>query len=230
MYLTLIVVGVLLAAWAVSGTIFALLRKVSFHQAFLHMPIKALHRIEDRALGHARTDPPVIYAVLHQSRLDPALMLSLLPADTLHILDETSARSAWLEPWREMARTIVFNAKHVFVSRRLVRHLKGRGRLAVYFPDGILPDTRPYRLYRAVAKIAAAAGARIVPVSVQGSRQTIFALGPTDDNNPRQLLAKLRVRALEPLTIAELVTRSAREQATMAAALYDRVLEADAAR
>jgi acyl-[acyl-carrier-protein]-phospholipid O-acyltransferase/long-chain-fatty-acid--[acyl-carrier-protein] ligase len=228
MYLALIVVGLLVAAWAAAGAAYASMRKLSFHQAFLHMPIKLLHRIEDRTLRHARTDPPVIYAVLHQSRLDPALMLSLLPADTLHILDEVSARSAWLEPWREMARTIVFNAKHVFVSRRLVRHLRGRGRLAVYFPDGILPDTRPFRLYRAVAKIAAAAGARIVPVSVQGSRRTVFSLASTQDT-PRQLLAKLRVRSLEPLTMAELVTRSAREQVTMAGALYDRVLEADAA-
>ena len=228
MYLALVVGVLIAAAWIVAAAIFASARKLSFHQAFLHMPLKLLHRVEDRPLRHARTDPPVIYAVLHQSRLDPALMLSLLPSDTLHILDEDSARSAWLEPWREMARTIAFNATHVFVSRRLVRHLRGRGRLAVYFPDGIVPDTRPYRLYRAVARIAAAAEARIVPVSVQGSRQTVFALAKAQDA-PRQLLAKLRIRSLEPLTIAELVTRSAREQATMAGALYDRVLEADAA-
>ena len=77
-------------------------------------------------------------------------------------------------------------------------------------------------------RIAAAAGARIVPVSVQGSRQTVFTLD-TARSAPRRLLAKLRIHALEPLTIAELVTRSPREQATMAGALYDRVLEANAA-
>lgn len=228
MYLALAVIVLIAAAWIVSAAMFASARKLSFHQAFLHMPIRVLHRIEDDALSHARADPPVIYAVLHQSRLDPALMLSLLPADTLHILDQASARSLWLEPWREMARTIAFNAAHVFVSRRLVRHLKGRGRLAVYLPDGIVPDTRPYRLYRAVARIAAAAEARIVPVSVQGSRSTLFALA-TAQEAPRHLLGRLRVRALEPMTIAELVTRSARGQATMASVLYDRVLEADAA-
>ena len=41
-----------------------------------------------------------------------ALMLSLLPEQTLHILDEDSAKAAWLEPWRELARTIAFNAEH----------------------------------------------------------------------------------------------------------------------
>ena len=62
-------------------------------------------------------------------------MLALLPENTLHILDDYSANAAWLEPFRSLARTIVFNAEHVFVSRRLVRQLKGNGRLAVYFPD-----------------------------------------------------------------------------------------------
>ncbi len=227
MYLALVIGVLMVGSWAIGAAMFASARKLSFHQAFLHLPIRFLHRIDDGALAHSRTEPPVIYAVLHQSRLDPALMLSLLPSDTLHILDTGSARSLWLEPWREMARTIAFNASHVFVSRRLVRHLKGRGRLAVYFPDGIVPDTRAYRLYRAVARIAAAAGARIVPVSVQGSRQTLYAL-ESGQSAPRRLLAKLRIHALEPLTITELVTRSPREQATMAGALYDRVLEANA--
>lgn len=227
MYLVLILVGLVAAAWIVAAAVFAAARKLSFHQAFLYLPFKLLHRIGDRDLRDTHVDAPVIYAVLYQSRLDPALMLSLLPAETLHILDEASARSPWLEPWREMARTIAFNAKHVFVSRRLVRHLKGRGRLAVYFPDGIEADTRPYRLYRAVAKIAAAAGARIVPISVKGSRRTASRLR-TSGGTPMQPFAGLRIRSLEPLTIPELVERSPREQATMAGALYDRVLEADA--
>ena len=95
-------------------------------------------------------------------------MLSLLPEQTLHILDEASAKSIWLEPWRELARTITFNAQHVFVSRRLVRVLKGNGRLAVYFPDSVEPDIKSFRLFRAVARIAMQADAKIVPVFVGG--------------------------------------------------------------
>lgn len=227
MYLALVVIALAAALWAVAAIVFAARRRITFQQALLYLPLKLLHRIDDRALTGLRADPPVIYAVLHQSRLDPALMLSLLPADTLHILDEASARSVWLEPWREMARTIAFNAAHVFVSRRLVRHLRGRGRLAVYLPDGIAPDTKAYRIYRAIARIAAAAEARVVPVSVLGSRRTPFSLSFSHDSGPKSL-ARLSVRALEPLTIAQLIERSSRAQATMAGVLYDRVLEADA--
>ena len=226
MVMVLAILALVAVLWAAGAAVLSSLRRISFHQAFFLLPLKLLYRIDDRSLPRQPSEPPILYAVLHQSRLDPALMLSLLPEDTLHILDERSARSPWLEPWREMARTIAFNPRHVFVSRRLVRHLRGRGRLAVYFPAGTVPDTRPYRLYRAVAKIAAAAEARIVAVSVQGAKATMFSLVPDARRSP---LAKLKVQALEPLAIAELVARSPREPATMAGALFDRVAEADAA-
>ena len=106
-------------------------------------------------------------------------MLSLLPENTLHILDDYSSRAMWLEPWRELTRTIAFNAEHVFVSRRLVRTLKGRGRLAVYFPEAVEPDLRSFRLYRAVTRIAMQADARIVPIYIGGARALPFSLTPS---------------------------------------------------
>ena len=133
----------LLAIWLALATVETFRLGIGFRQAFLYVPFKLAYRIGDSGIKDAAQDArrPVIYAIWHQSRLDPALMLSLLPEQTLHILDEESANSIWLEPWRELARTITFNAKHVFVSRRLVRVLKGKGRLAVYLPDNVEPDT-----------------------------------------------------------------------------------------
>src|SRR5262245_10087074 len=150
---------------------------MSFAQAVLYAPLKLLWRVADERIGLARNaETPVIYTISHQSKLDPALMLALLPEETLHILDEDSAKSVWLEPWRELARTIAFNAEHVFVSRRLVRHLRGKGRLAVYLPDAVEPDTKAFRLFRAVARIALKAEARIVPIVVGGARHLPMSL------------------------------------------------------
>ena len=160
--------------------------------------------VSDRDVLRARnTRAPVVYAVVHQSRLDPALMLALLPEQTLHILDEHSARTGWLEPSRELARTIAFNPKHVFVSRRLVSQLKGGGRLAVYLPDEIEPDVRNYRLFRAVAHIAARADARIVPVVVGGARSLPFSL-TSSARAPRRLWPRLTIRAAEGQTLKQL--------------------------
>ena len=153
-------------------------------------------------------------------------MLSLLPQQTLHILDETSAKSAWLEPWRELARTITFNAKHVFVSRRLVRVLKGKGRLAVYFPDSVEPDPKAFRLFRAVARIAAKADAKIVPVFVGDARHLPFSLSPAE-RAPRRWFPKLTITALEPATLAQLIERAGGPSVAPAAnALFDRAAEA----
>ncbi|WP_367715225.1 2-acyl-glycerophospho-ethanolamine acyltransferase [Nitratireductor sp. GISD-1A_MAKvit] len=198
------------ASWIAMAGIVQYRRGVSFHQAALHAPLKLLLRISDREIDIARgADAPVIYAIWHQSRLDPATMLALLPDDTLHILDEGSAKSPFLEPWRSLARTIAFNAHHVFVSRRLVRRLKGNGRLAVYLPDETDPDTKAFRLFRAVARIALKAEARVVPVYMER----------------RGLIPARHVRTLPPMTIEELIARAQRDDMRASEALFERMLE-----
>ncbi len=217
----------LLAAWLALAAFEAFRLGSGFRQAFLYVPLKLFWRIGDAPIRAAsKADAPVIYAIWHQSKLDPALMLSLLPEQTLHILDEESAKSMWLEPWRELARTITFNAKHVFVSRRLVRGLKGKGRLAVYLPDDVEPDTKAFRLFRAIARIAVQADARIVPVFVSGGRFLPFSLTPRE-RAPRRWFKKLSIVALAPMTIAELVERAGGSSVTTASnALFDRMAEA----
>lgn len=199
---------------------------ITLRQALLYLPLKLAYRVDDSRIRAARkVEAPVVYVVSHQSRLDPALMLALLPDNTLHILDEASARSHWLEPWRELAGTIVFNAEHVFVSRRLVRVLKGKGRLAVYLPDDVEPDTKTFRLYRAVARIALRADARVVPIYVGGARNLPFSVTPPQ-KAPRKWFPRLTIGTLEPATITELMARNATQPARASNALFDRVAEA----
>lgn len=217
----------LLALWVAAAAVEAFRFGIGLRQAFLYVPFKLAYRIDDsRIRAVARADAPVIYVIWHQSRLDPALMLSLLPDQTLHILDERSAKSMRLEPWRELARTITFNAQHIFVSRRLVRVLKGKGRIAVYMPDVVEPDTKAFRLFRAVARIAVQADARIVPVFVSGGRFLPSSLTPSG-RAPRQWFPKLSIAALPPMTIPELVERAGGPSVITASnALFDRMAEA----
>ena len=226
MILTFSLLGGIVFAWLLIGLIEKVRLGLSLPQALLYVPFKLAYRVEDHRMKGARgTKAPVIYVITHQSRIEPALMLSLLPDDTLHILDEVSARSPWLEPWRELARTIAFNAEHVFVSRRLVRVLKGNGRLAVYMPDNVEPDVKSFRLYRAVARIAMQANARIVPIFVGGARYLPLSLTPPD-KAPRRWFPRLSISVLEPRTIAELMSPSGEPSNTASNALFDRVAEA----
>jgi acyl-[acyl-carrier-protein]-phospholipid O-acyltransferase/long-chain-fatty-acid--[acyl-carrier-protein] ligase len=229
----MIVILVLIAALAVVPVaIFAHLvirRGLSTSQALLYLPFKLTHRIRDRDIRLARdAQAPVIYVISHQSKLDPALMLCLLPEDTLHILDPESAQAEWLSPWRKLARTIAFNAEHVFVSRRLVRVLKGKGRIAVYVPDEVEPDVKAFRLYRAVGRIAQAADARIVPIVIDGARHSRWSLADTKDA-PRRTAPALTVGVLPAQTVAELIAASGPAAGTASNVLFDRLAEARAA-
>lgn len=226
MILTLGLLAALAIAWLLVGLVEKVRLGLSLAQALLYTPFKLTYRIADHRIRLARdSDAPVIYVIVHQSRIDPALMLSLLPEDTLHILDEASAHSFWLEPWRELARTIAFNAEHVFVSRRLVRVLKGRGRLAVYFPDAVEPDVKSFRLYRAVARIAMQADARIVPIFVGGARWLPTSLTPAN-KAPRRWFPRLDISVLAPMTVDELAARGGEPATNGSNALFDRVAEA----
>lgn len=214
------------AAWMLAAWYLTYDLGIRFRQALLYLPFRLAYRINDSAMRQARkAEVPVIYVISHQSRIEPALMLSLLPEQTLHILDEASARSHWLEPWRELGRTIAFNAEHVFVSRRLVRVLRGKGRLAVYIPDTVEPDIKSFRLFRAIARIAMQADARIVPIFVSGTRYLPFSLTGRD-KAPRRLFPGLTIAALAPMTVAELMQRAGYSSTTSANALFDRVAEA----
>ncbi len=225
MILTLALLAGLVAAWLLIGVVEKFRLGLRFTQALLYVPFKLAYRIADGRINIARNAAaPVIYVISHQSRLEPALMLSLLPEDTLHILDQASAKSPWLEPWRELGRTIAFNAEHIFVSRRLVRVLKGKGRLAVYLPDAVEPDIKTFRLFRAVTRIAMQADARIVPIFVAGARTLPVSLTPAD-KAPRRWFPRLSISVLEPMTIAELVARNP-DQSSNTNALFDRFAEA----
>jgi acyl-[acyl-carrier-protein]-phospholipid O-acyltransferase/long-chain-fatty-acid--[acyl-carrier-protein] ligase len=225
MILTTAVVGTLVAAYVAVAIYCTLRLGLSLRQALLYVPFKLAYRIQDHDVADARrTDVPVVFVVLHESRLDPALMLSLLPDDTLHILDEYSARAAWLEPWRDLARTMTFNASHVFVSRRLVRVLKRKGHIAVYLPADIEPDTRTFRLYRAISRIAAQGGAMIVPLLVDGARQSRFSLADPKDA-PRRLFPRLRVTALPGMAMPELMALTGPGTINGSNALFDRMAE-----
>ncbi|MDR7031815.1 AMP-binding protein [Mesorhizobium sp. BE184] len=225
MILTLALLAGLAGAWIAIGLFEKFRLGLGLAQAMLYVPFKLAYRISDSRMKVARSaDAPVIYVITHRSRLDPALMLSLLPEDTLHILDERSARSMMLEPWRELARTIAFNAEHVFVSRRLVRTLRGKGRLAVYIPEAVEPDVKSFRLYRAVARIALQAEARVVPIFIGGADALPRALAPAG-RMPSRWFPQLTISVLEPMTVPELLALGGEQASTRSNALFDRMAE-----
>ena len=133
---------------------------IGFRQAVLYVPLKLVYRVDDRAMRGAAIGarPRHLRHLAPVARRSGADAVAAAGTDAAHTRRGSPRKSAWLEPWRELARTITFNAEHLFVSRRLVRLLKGNGRLAVYMPDEVEPDVKAFRLFRAVARIAVQGG------------------------------------------------------------------------
>lgn len=202
----------IIAAIGLALAILAMVRNdIGFYQAILFAPLYTLFGVDTRQLRQTGRPKGTIYVIGHRSRLDPALMLCLLPPDTLHLLDEHAASAAWMEPYRSLSRTVAFNPEHIFMSRRLVRMLRGDGRLAVYLPLDIDTSSRDFRLYRAVARIASKAGAQIVPVC--GNK-------PVSSGRP---WSRYVAHAHGPRTIAQIVKADGQEDARPSFALYRHV-------
>ncbi len=197
----------------------------SLMQSLFLVPFRVLFRLDTHQLRSvARTQGPVIFAISGQSRLDGALMQALLPFDTLHVLDPGSAGHWPVAQARQLARSVVFDKERLISNRRLIRHLKGKGRLAVYFPCDVEPDAQGLRLYRAVTVLARLTGARIIPVHVKNARFLPSSFTP-EDRAPRQRFPSLSVHALPAQPIDGLVERKGRDFTTPANALFDRMAE-----
>ena len=175
-----IVAGLLAAYLAVAGIVASRLA-IDFRQALLYAAVQA--RLADRRPRHppglARRRSPVIYVVAHQSKIDPALMLTLLPDNTLHILDDYSANAVWLEPFR--------NARpHHRLQRRACVRVAPAGAPV----EGQRPARRlfPRRRSSPAPRLSASTGRsprspprptrRIVPIVIGGARHLPFSNTP----------------------------------------------------
>jgi acyl-[acyl-carrier-protein]-phospholipid O-acyltransferase/long-chain-fatty-acid--[acyl-carrier-protein] ligase len=196
---------------------------IRFRQALYFAPLKVIYRIDTHRLRRAkRLDGATIYVISEQSRLDPAIYMALLPEATLHVLDPASADNWLVQTFRTLARSVVFDKEHMISNRRLVRHLKGGGKLAVYLPEDVEPDAVGFRLYRAVTLLARKSNARIVPLHLKNGRFLPSSFTPAA-KAPRQRFPALSVHALPGKRIDALVEKAGRRFTTPVNALFDRM-------
>ncbi|MEM1376542.1 MAG: AMP-binding protein [Pseudomonadota bacterium] len=222
--LSAIIVAVVIGVALLS---FAAMRQlgVSWKQALALAPLKAFFRLNTRELGAANeAEGPIIYAISEQSKLDPAIFMAALRDDTLHVLDPASSKH-WPTSWyRDLTRSVVFDKEKMISNRRLVRHLKGGGRLAVYFPAGVEPDAKTFRLYRAVTLLARKSGAKIVPMHTRNARFLPSSFTPAS-KAPRQRFPALAVHALPPMDIKAMLEARGRDFTSPGHALFDRMAQ-----
>jgi len=197
--------------------------KIRFRQALYFAPLKLIYRIDTRGARHMNDAAgPVIYVISEQSKLDPVICQALLPEATLHVLDPASADNWLVQTFRTLAKSVVFDKEHMVANRRLLRHLKGKGRLAVYLPAAVEPDVAGMRLYRAITLLARKSNAKVVPVFIGNSRFLPSSFTPPS-KAPRKRFAPLSVHALPAERIDTLVEKAGKGFVTPSNALFDRM-------
>ena len=216
-----------LAALYLGGALYlSVTLHLTYPQALAWLPLKLAYRIDDSSLAaHVDQKGPLIYVISHQSRMDSALMLARLPADTLHMLDPRSANHPLTTWFRPLARSIVFGADKVLKNRRIFSQLTMGARIAVYMPHQVEPDAKTFRLYRAVAHMAKAANAKVITIHPGGARFLPSSYYPANEMPPSRF-PKLRLAARPAETLDALMTKAGQARSNIANALFDRVAEA----
>ncbi len=219
-------IGVITVA-VMAGVIYLLFtRKLSFPQAFWYLPLKLMYRIDDKSLRHTGdTSGPLVYVISHQAQFDAALMMALLPASTLHILDPRAAGNRLVTFLRPLARTTVFAPDQILKNRRVFSQLQMGAHIAVYMPAPVEPDARSFRLYRAVARMATAANAKVVAIHAGNTRFLPSSFHPRDEM-PCNYLPKIEISARPAETIEAMLQKAGVAASNPGNALFDRLAEA----
>jgi acyl-[acyl-carrier-protein]-phospholipid O-acyltransferase / long-chain-fatty-acid--[acyl-carrier-protein] ligase len=236
--------GVLSAAFMVlGGVFFGILQKIgcSFSQLFmvlaalcfisavwifkvmptsafrdlLSIIFKALYRTEIIGFENiAKAGPNAVIALNHVSFADGALALSILDKDPVFAIDHGIAQRWWVKPFVKMTRAMPLDPSRPLATRSLINAVKA-GETLVIFPEGRLTVTGSLmKVYDGVGLIAEKAGAKVVPVRIEGLEATIFSrLNRLQVQ--RRWFPKVRLTILEPveLTVPEELKGKARRQA-----------------
>jgi acyl-[acyl-carrier-protein]-phospholipid O-acyltransferase / long-chain-fatty-acid--[acyl-carrier-protein] ligase len=236
--------GVLSAAFMVlGGVFFGILQKIgcSFSQLFmvlaalcfisavwifkimptsafrdlLSIIFKALYRTEIIGFENiAKAGPNAVIALNHVSFADGGLALSILDKDPVFAIDHGIAQRWWVKPFVKMTRAMPLDPSRPLATRSLINAVKA-GETLVIFPEGRLTVTGSLmKVYDGVGLIAEKAGAKVIPVRIEGLEATIFSrLNRLQVQ--RRWFPKVRVTILEPvdLIVPEELKGKARRQA-----------------
>ncbi|HAH04909.1 MAG TPA: acyl-[ACP]--phospholipid O-acyltransferase [Elusimicrobia bacterium] len=160
--------------------------------------LRALYRIEVEGLKNLeKAGDRVLIIANHQSFLDAPLLALFLPGSPLFAVNTFIARLWWLRPFLKLANTFALDPANPMAAKALIAELK-RGVRVVVFPEGRITVTGSLmKVYEGPGMIADKAGARIVPVRLDGAQYTPFS----------RLKGKVRLRWFPRITIRVLEPR-----------------------
>jgi acyl-[acyl-carrier-protein]-phospholipid O-acyltransferase/long-chain-fatty-acid--[acyl-carrier-protein] ligase len=154
--------------------------------------LQKLYKVRIEGLEHlAEAGDRALIVANHQSFLDAALLAAFLPEKPLFAVNTFIARQWWMKPFLSLAKTFPLDPTNPLATKALIAELK-KGAHCVIFPEGRITVTGSLmKIYEGPGMIADKAGAKVVPVRLDGAQYTPFS----------RLRGKVRIRLFPEIVI-----------------------------
>jgi acyl-[acyl-carrier-protein]-phospholipid O-acyltransferase/long-chain-fatty-acid--[acyl-carrier-protein] ligase len=180
-----------------------------FYRALLRWYFTTFHRLRISGLeNYLAAGDRVVIVANHQSYLDAPLIAACLPDSPCFAIHTAQAAKWYFKPFLAAVDTFPLNVQSPYAVKRMVEAVRDHGRKLMVFPEGRMTQTGALmKIYEGAAMVADRAGAKIVPVSIEGLQFSRF-------NRMRGKLRQrwfppVRVRILPRVTLAPPDTRHA---------------------
>ena len=165
---------------------------------FLRFTLQKLYKVKIEGLENlSQAGDRALIVANHLSFLDAALLAAFLPEKPLFAVNTFIARQWWMNPFASMAKTFPLDPTNPMATKALIAELK-KGGHCVIFPEGRITVTGSLmKVYEGPGMIADRAGAKVVPVRLDGAQYTPLS----------RLRGKVRIRMFPEITIRILKPR-----------------------
>ncbi|MEO5365525.1 MAG: acyl-[ACP]--phospholipid O-acyltransferase [Magnetococcus sp. WYHC-3] len=180
------------------------------------------YRVRVLGLEHLHdAGPRCVIVVNHVSFLDGALLATFLPGRPAFAVNTHMANLWWVKPFLSLVDAVSLDPSNPFALKQLTRLVR-RGTPCVIFPEGRITVTGTLmKIYEGPGLIAAHAGARLLPVRIDGAQYTPFSR--LRGKVRRRWFPAIRITILPPRDLrplpAGMGNRQRREQVSLQ--LYD---------
>ncbi len=190
-------------------------------KTIMQVLLKFFYKVEIKGLGNIdKAGKRAIIVCNHVSLLDAPILAAFLPGKPMFAVNSHVANWFWVRPFLKMVDAFPLDPTNPFSLKHLIKKV-AEDKHCVIFPEGRLTETGALmKIYDGPEMIADKAGAKILPIRLDGVQHTPFSR--LKGKVPLRTFPKITMTILEPreLNIPENIKGRARRRVA-ARELYD---------
>lgn len=166
-------------------------------KTIMQMILKTFYKVEVRGLENiAKAGDRAVIVCNHVSLLDAPVLAAFLPGKPMFAVNTFVAEWFWVRPFLKMIDAFPLDPANPFSLKHLIKEV-ATDRHCVIFPEGRLTETGALmKIYDGPGMIADKAGAKILPIRLDGVQHTPFSR--LKGKVPLRTFPKITMTILEP--------------------------------